>query len=259
MSRPAAGGGRWVEVAPERLERWLAGFAERHGGLQAVKPEPADPEDTDAERTDPVPDAVVARAADGSTVDVHLPFPARVRPMSLADVVAEARRPRRVGLVLVRRGGHAVAVLDGPRVVDAKVGSRHVQGRTAAGGWSQRRYARRREGQARVAAAAAADTVAALLLPELSGLEAVATGGDRPMLGAVLADSRLAALRPLVVERVLDVAEPRRAVLEQAVAQARAVRVRIVDPLEGAGPPQPPGAAASQAGTRSADSGGAKR
>ncbi|HWH27783.1 MAG TPA: hypothetical protein VNU26_02270, partial [Mycobacteriales bacterium] len=33
-ARPAAGGGRWVDVAPERLERWLAGFAERHGPTQ---------------------------------------------------------------------------------------------------------------------------------------------------------------------------------------------------------------------------------
>ena len=30
-SRPAAGGGRWVEVDPERLSRWVAGFAERQG------------------------------------------------------------------------------------------------------------------------------------------------------------------------------------------------------------------------------------
>ena len=30
-SRPAAGGGRWVEVPPERLARWLDGFAARHG------------------------------------------------------------------------------------------------------------------------------------------------------------------------------------------------------------------------------------
>src|SRR5437763_17029457 len=28
---PAAGGGRWVEVDPPRLSRWLAGFAQRHG------------------------------------------------------------------------------------------------------------------------------------------------------------------------------------------------------------------------------------
>ena len=29
------GGGRWVDVAPDRLARWVASFAERHGGITA--------------------------------------------------------------------------------------------------------------------------------------------------------------------------------------------------------------------------------
>src|SRR5690348_2182590 len=32
--RTAAGGGRWVDVAPERLPRWLANFASRHGAYR---------------------------------------------------------------------------------------------------------------------------------------------------------------------------------------------------------------------------------
>jgi hypothetical protein len=31
-ARPAAGGGRWVEVSPDRLPRWLDGLDSRHGG-----------------------------------------------------------------------------------------------------------------------------------------------------------------------------------------------------------------------------------
>ena len=31
----AAGGGRWVDVAPDRLARWVASFAERHGAITA--------------------------------------------------------------------------------------------------------------------------------------------------------------------------------------------------------------------------------
>ena len=31
--RQAAGGGRWVSTAPERLQRWLDGFAARHGAV----------------------------------------------------------------------------------------------------------------------------------------------------------------------------------------------------------------------------------
>ena len=34
-ARPAAGGGRWVDVAPERLTRWLENFATRHGDYTA--------------------------------------------------------------------------------------------------------------------------------------------------------------------------------------------------------------------------------
>ena len=30
-SRPAAGGGRWVEVDPGRVARWVEGFTDRHG------------------------------------------------------------------------------------------------------------------------------------------------------------------------------------------------------------------------------------
>jgi peptide subunit release factor 1 (eRF1) len=130
----------------------------------------------------------------------------------------------------VRLGGHAVGVAEGDRLVVSKVGSRPVHGRNAAGGWSQQRFARRRDGQVRVALQAAADTAARVLVPHAASLEAVVLGGDRSAAEAVLEDARLAPLRPLVTGRVLDVPDPRLAVLEQAVPRARAVRVRVVDP-----------------------------
>ena len=43
-----------------------------------------------------------------------------------------------------RRGGYAVGLASGGGFTASKVGSRHVQSRTAAGGWSQQRFARRR-------------------------------------------------------------------------------------------------------------------
>ena len=36
MKNPAAGGGRWVEVPPERFVSWIITFAERHGGADGV-------------------------------------------------------------------------------------------------------------------------------------------------------------------------------------------------------------------------------
>jgi hypothetical protein len=182
---------RWVQVAPERLDRWLTGFGERHGAV-----------------TTETGDAVVRLSAeDGSTAVVEVPFPPLV-----GDVVEHALRDRLVGVLLVRRGGHAVGVFDGPRLVASKVGGRHVQGRTAAGGWSQQRFARRRANQASAAFGAAADTAAALLLGR--PLDALVLGGDRQAVDAVLQDARLAPLRPLVTGRLLAVPDPRLKVLQ---------------------------------------------
>jgi hypothetical protein len=105
-----------------------------------------------------------------------------------------------------------------------------VQGRSAAGGWSQQRFARRRAGQARVAAEAAADVAAAVLLPAVGDLDAVVLGGDRRAVADVLDDARLAPLRPLVGPPHLDVPDPRRRVLEQAPELFRRVRIRVIDP-----------------------------
>lgn len=207
--RPAAGGGRWVTVAPERLERWLAGFAERHGETT----------------TSAGPEQVVLHGADGARAELQVPFP----PLT-GDLVAHAAAPRRVGVLLVRLGGYAVGVFAGGELVVSKVGSRPVHGRNAAGGQSQQRFARRREGQVRVALQAAADTAARVLAPHAPTLDAVVVGGERTAVDEVLADRRLEALRPLVTGRLLDVPDPRQAVLLTAPEQFRAVQVRVVDP-----------------------------
>jgi peptide subunit release factor 1 (eRF1) len=86
-----------------------------------------------------------------------------------------------------------------------------VHGRHRAGGSSQRRFERRREGQARVALEAAADVAARVLVGHR--LDAVVLGGDRRAATAVLEDPRLRPLAGLVAERVLDVPDPRLAVL----------------------------------------------
>jgi Actinobacteria/chloroflexi VLRF1 release factor len=223
-ARPAAGGGQWVELAPDRLERWLARFRERHGGAGYQ-----------AGAT-----AVVVTGADGAVADCQVSFP----PLPVAPaahyggLVDHAMADRRVGVLLVRLGGYAAGVFDGTRLVASKVGARPVHGRSAAGGRSQHRFARRREGQARLALAAAADAAAAVLAPAAADLDAVMLGGDRRAVEAVLQDPRLRALRPLVVERWLDVPDPRLRVLEQTPRQFRAVRVRVVEPTApAAGPP----------------------
>jgi hypothetical protein len=208
VSRPAAGGGRWVEVDPGRLERWLAGFADRHGAVT----------------TGPLPDGLTLTGADGAEAECHLLTGAAD---DVAGLVEAARKPVRFGLLLVRRGGFAVGVAHGDVLTASKVDSRYVQGRTAAGGWSQQRFARRRDNQARQAWQSAAEAAERVLLPATADLAALVGGGDRRAVDAVLAEPRLAPLVARRVERFLDVPEPRLAVLEQAVTSARVVRIRL--------------------------------
>jgi hypothetical protein len=211
--QPAAGGGRWVEVDPERLERWLDGFQERHGSIAVNAGD----------------DRLLVAGFDGAIAELHPP-PGAAAGVDLAEFVRAARAPRTLGLLLVRRGGAAVGVADGPRLVRSKVDAHYVQGRTAAGGWSQQRFARRRENQARAAVEEVALVAARLLLPEVARLAAVVAGGDRTMVDAVLADRRLGPLAHRVAARFLDVPEPRHAVLVEAVRRARSVVIRLVDP-----------------------------
>ncbi|HUR52122.1 MAG TPA: acVLRF1 family peptidyl-tRNA hydrolase [Mycobacteriales bacterium] len=203
--RPAAGGGRWVSVAPERLARWLSGFEQRHGAATLT-----------AGSTE-----VVLTAQDGAIATVEVPFP----PLQ-GDLVGHVTAERVVGVLLVRRGGHAAGLYVGARLVSSKVGTRHVQGRTAAGGWSQQRFARRREGQAAAAYAAAADVASKVLLER--PLDGVVLGGDRQGVDAVLQDPRLAVLRPLVTGRLLDVPDPRLKVLQEVAF--RDVWIRVEEP-----------------------------
>ena len=68
-------------------------------------------------------------------------------------------------MLLVRRGRWAVGVFDGADLVVSKVDARQVQGRTAAGGWSQQRFARRRGHQTDAVVEHAVETAVRVLLP----------------------------------------------------------------------------------------------
>ncbi|WP_433829562.1 acVLRF1 family peptidyl-tRNA hydrolase [Actinoplanes sp. CA-015351] len=204
--RAAAGGGKWVDVAPERLPRWLENFGTRHGAYTEM--------------------GLTLIAADGATATLSAP-PGAGPAETVAELMREAQASRRLGLLLARKGAIAVGIADGPDLVASKVDTHYVQGRTAAGGWSQQRFARRRDNQARAAAADGAGIVERILLPEVRSLAAVVTGGDRSAVESVLALRHLAPIAALRAGRLLDVPEPRRAILVDAVAAARAVPILI--------------------------------
>ncbi len=205
-------GSRTVLVPRERVVRWFENFSAGHGDPTFVASS----------------EGLHASAPDGASAVARLPFGmAYDGPPDPAGLAAAVSMPQRWGVLLVRKGGFAVATVAGDRVLDSKVGQRHVQGRTKAGGQSQQRFARRRDNQARQAYEAAADHAARIL----SGrLEALVCGGDRSAVEAVLEDSRLQRLVDVRVEPWLPVPDPRRSVLDQAVVDAMSVSVEVTDP-----------------------------
>src|SRR4051812_18655506 len=211
-------------VAPERLGRWLDGVADRHGAFTEVVLDAG---------------AVRVTCADTTTVVLRAPFPWAPEPALLSGFTAAARQPHRAAVLLVRRGRWAVGVFSGAELVASKVDTRLVQGRTAAGGWSQQRFARRRANQTDAVVDAAADTAARVLLPHAGSAEALFTGGDRGLVDAVLADPRLTPLAALRREPALEVGEPTKAALLGTLQQFRAVAVHIVEPEDRPGRDQP--------------------
>ncbi len=202
---------RTVFVPAVRLARWIAGFDERHAGA-----------------THEVASGVLhLTGADGATAVITPAFP--VDATDTTTFVTAVQQIPRTGVILVRRGGFAAAVVEGDAVIASGVGKRHVQGRTAAGGWSQQRFARRRDKQVHELVDAATDYAARVILPALP-VDYLATGGDRSLVEDVLADSRLRALAAVPRGPHLDVPDPRRDVVESLPERLATLRIDLADP-----------------------------
>lgn len=207
---------RRIAVAPERLEQWLRGWEAQHPRGSTMV----------------TPDVITFHGDDGASARCRVPFPPL--PEEGGDVVrvlvAHALRERTVAVLLCRRGGHAVGVFRGTRRVASKVGSRPVHGRSAAGGWSQHRFERRRRNQSRHAWEVAAREMARVLEPWQERLDAVVVGGDGEALAALARDARLAPFLARAEARRLDaLPTPRLRVLEQAPRHYRAVVIEVRD------------------------------
>jgi hypothetical protein len=216
--RTVAGGGVEVEVSPARLVGWVNRFGARNGGLADLSTDGA---------------TVRIRSGDGTLARIEVPF----GPMEVGDrdpveaLLDHLRRLGRLGLILVRGGAHSVGIALNGVVLRSSTDRAYLQGRTAAGGWSQQRFARRRGNQRTASLADAADAAARVLAgPDPEPLSGLVLGGDRQALVEVLADPRLNSLAALSTRTFADVREPRREVLDEVAARSLSVPIVVTAP-----------------------------
>lgn len=196
-------------MAPERWERWQVGFGERHDGVRTAR----DPDGS-----------LVLIGGDG----------AQARPLPWSPERAEPEAPPVLAHLLVRRGGYAVGVSAADTLTRHRCGTRYVQSRTAAGGWSQQRFARRRAGQADALVSSVVGHAADVIGPDLGTLRGLVVGGDKTLTAQVLDSEGLRVHLPGLLDlprrAFHDIPDPRLAVLRTVVQRARALRVQVIDP-----------------------------
>lgn len=196
----------------DRVPGWVTRFEGAHAGTEWRVEE----------------DAAYAASADGTKVRIAVPVPP-LDALTLEGLTAHLQQTWDIGVVLVRKGGFGIARLHGSTLVEHKIGRRHVQGRTKAGGWSQHRFANRRDNQATAAFDAAAGHVQLLLVDPGVHLDLMGTGGDRTAVSRVLAHPELRSLATIPHVWLGGVADPSRAVLDAAISDVRSVEVTLTD------------------------------
>ena len=205
---------REVVVPPARLERWFTGFVERNGALDAIT--------SSAQSTT----VTTIRGAIAVLPERSINAP------TLPDLVSALLTAGTAVIVLVRRGGYGIARVaysgGAHEVIASKTGTRYVQGRTAAGGQSQQRFARRRANQATALTGAATAAARTVLGDDPAPVDLLVTGGDQPLIAETLAARPLQLLRATRAVHV-QVGEPRRRTVDEAIEAARSVRILVTN------------------------------
>lgn len=193
---------RTAHVRADRLSGWVDRFAASHRGLASTT-------DTD--------DGVLLAMRDGATALLCAPWPDDGRPGrgtgSLERLASLAAQERRLALVLVRRGGYAVGIAVGGKLVAHKVGSAS---------------ARSRGGDAGAAVAERAAQEAARIF-DASTFEYLATGGDKLLVESALAAPALRRYTTLPRLAPLAVVDPRMDVLTRAATDFSSIHIKITD------------------------------
>lgn len=194
---------RTAFVPANRLTGWLSRFSAAHGGQLAL-------EDTD--------DGVSLRLRDGAVALLSPPWPEDGRPGRGANLLERieslAAQERRLGIILVRRGGYGVGIAAGGKLVAHKVGTASSRSR---GGDQAAAIVER-------AAAEAAKIFAG------ASFEYVAPGGDKLLVESALATPALRRYAKLARLAPLAVVDPKMDVLTRAAADYCSIRIRITEP-----------------------------
>lgn len=120
-----------------------------------------------------------------------------------------------VGVVLLRLGRYAVAVLRGDRLLATKTDTRYVKNRHRKGGSSQRRFERSRERLVRELYDTTCRMTRSVFEPHLRDIDHVMLGGERGTLNGFVKRCRLMRdLEPKTLSRFLSVDRPNQKALE---------------------------------------------
>ena len=143
------------------------------------------------------------------TVDVRA---AGVEPKPILDVLDSEPV---VGIVLLRLGRYAIAVLRGNKLLSTKTDTRYVKNRHRKGGSSQRRFERSRERLVRELYDTTCRMTRTVFEPHLRDIEYVMLGGERGTLNGFVKRCRLTQdMESKTLSRLLSVDRPNQKALE---------------------------------------------
>ena len=137
---------------------------------------------------------------------------------------------RTIGVVLVRLGRYSVAVYRGADLESSKTDSRYVKGKHHAGGTSQLRYTRIREGQMRRLYIKVCESIRAQFEPVARELDHVVLGGEKFTLNGFLkVCPRLDEYKGITLKRRLNIRDPKRDTLDDLGSTLHESRVWAMD------------------------------
>lgn len=123
-----------------------------------------------------------------------------------------------IGLVLIRLGAYSIGICQGTELIDSKTGTGLVHARHKKGGSSQARFARRRRKEIEQFLERVCGRVREHIEPHARSLDYLVYGGAKTTILALCKQCPfLRQFDDRILRMLLDVSEPRKAVLEKAI------------------------------------------